>query len=225
MARLFTSFSKRGIPYTRMDKRLNSPSLTPSQEQILRFIKERCEQAGGTPSYREIQEHFGYRAVGTVQDHVQALIKKGKLERLSAKGRRARSLVPVGASHEGIKRISIFGEIAAGEARDAEQVELGSLVILEGLAQDPCFALRVVGDSMIEAGIFEGDHLIVERGARIASGDIVVALLNGETTVKRYSVQRGKTFLLPANRRLKPIPVHGERFEIQGKVVGLQRKL
>ena len=199
--------------------------LTNSQDQIWRFIKERCEQGAGAPSYREIQAHFGYRAIGTVQDHVRALIKKGVLERVPSSTRRARSLIPTGLSLEGVKRISVFGEIAAGHARDAEQVELGTLIVSETAAKDPCFALRVVGDSMIEAGIFEGDHLIVERGARIAHGDIVVALLGGETTVKRYSVQNGKVFLVPANRRLRPIPVEGERFEIQGKVVGLQRKL
>jgi len=199
--------------------------LTEPQSEILRFIKDQVALAGSSPSYREIQEHFGYKAVGTVQDHIKALLKKGALQKMpTSRGRRARGLVPAGKVVNGVRRIPIYGEIAAGSARDANQLEMGSLLISEQVAQDPSFALRVVGDSMIDAGIFEGDFLIVERRAVISSGDIVVALLNGETTVKRYVEEGEQILLVPANRRLSPIRVEG-RFEIQGKVVGLQRRL
>lgn len=197
-------------------------NLTESQALVLRFIQERLRENGVAPSYREIQEHFGYKAVGTVQDHVRALVKKGALE--PGRGK-ARALLPASHRVEGTKRIPIYGEIAAGTTRDAPQVELGALVVSESTASDPCFALRVVGDSMIDVGIFEGDFLIVERGARVRNGDIVVALLDGETTVKRYAEMRDGVYLVPENKRLRPIKVLGRDFHVQGKVVGLQRKL
>jgi repressor LexA len=199
--------------------------LTESQMQVLRFIQKCLDERGTAPSYREIQEHFGYKAVGTVQDHVKALMRKGWLEKPSAReGRRARGLLPRDHARAAVTRVPIYGEIAAGSARDAPQIELGTLVVGEGELREPCFALRVVGDSMIEAGILEGDFLLVERGARIRSGDIVVALLNGETTVKRYLVKEGGIYLVPENRRLQPIRVMDGQFEIQGKVVGLRRQ-
>ena len=191
----------------------------------MRFIQKRLDDSGSAPSYREIQEHFGYGAIGTVQDHVKALIRKNWLEKPDAKaGRKARSLMPSGHSREGVKRIPIYGEIAAGTLREASQVELGTLVIGDEAVKDPSFALRVVGNSMIDVGILEGDYLLVERGARIRSGDIVVALLNGETTVKRYEVKSGGIFLVPENKTMQPIRVIDGQFEIQGKVVGLQRR-
>lgn len=199
---------------------------TESQAEVLKFIKLRYEQTGVSPSFREIQAHFGYKAVGTVQDHVKGLLEKGALERSeSGAGRRARGLIPRGFKAEATRRLPIYGEIAAGPTRDSAQLELGSLVVSGDFAKDHCFALRVVGDSMVEAGIFEGDHLVVDRSVRVRSGDIVVALLNGETTVKRYVQKTDGTYLVPENARFKPIRVEGMSLEIQGKVVGLQRKL
>jgi repressor LexA len=199
-------------------------SLTDPQAAILGFIRERC-RAGSSPSFREIQHHFGYKAVGTVQDHVRALVRKGHLEPSAGPGRRARSLVPSGRRPVPARELPIFGEIAAGSARDSVQLEIGSLLVAPDAVREPAFALRVVGNSMIGVGIFEGDFLIVERTPVAKSGDIVVALLNGETTVKRYQEKRGEIFLVPENPAMKPIPVTGESFSIQGRVVGLQRRL
>lgn len=201
--------------------------LTSPQQQVLRFIKDQYELLGVSPSYREIQHHLGYQAIGTVQDHVKALIKKGCLERASLPaGRNARTLVPRGYKPERTARIPIFGEIAAGGTRDSAQVELGTMFVADSFARDSCFALRVVGNSMIDAGIFEGDYLIVDGGATVADGDIVVALLNKETTVKRLQKKDGEILLIPENRLMEPIAVRGnDHFEIQGKVIGLQRKL
>jgi repressor LexA len=200
--------------------------LTTTQSEILAFIRERCVESGMAPTLREIQKHFGYKAIGTVQDHLKALLKKGFLENAGAKKdrRQARGLIPMGLRAGGTKRIPIYGEIAAGSTREADQLELGTLKIASEDARDPCFALRVVGDSMIEVGILEGDVLIVERNATVKSGDIVAALLNGETTVKRYLKREGEIFLVPENKKMKPIPVTTEDFKVQGRVVGLQRK-
>jgi repressor LexA len=212
----------RSRPERRSEKNSGkNPPLTPSQQQVLDYIRECCRVQGAPPSYREIQQHLGYKAVGTVQDHVRALRTKGYLEERG--DRRARGLVPAGLVVQGTKRIPIYGEIAAGGPREAPQIELGTAVITDDVP-DPCFALRVVGDSMVDAGIFEGDLLIVEAKAKIKSGDIVVALLNGETTVKRYVEKPEGIFLVPENRHLSPIATAGGRLELQGKVVGLQRR-
>lgn len=200
-------------------------SLTKAQAEVLAFIEERLRDTGVSPSYREIQVHFGYRAIGSVQDHVQALMKKGALERPKTKeGRSARGLLPKGHLNSRGKELTIYGEIAAGSTRETAQLDLGALVITPNFAKDPCFALRVTGNSMIDVGIFEGDFLIVEKTNRVRSGEIIVALLEGETTVKRYVKQEGKIHLVPENKTMQPICVMTERFEIQGRVVGLQRR-
>ena len=201
--------------------------LTESQKVVFDFIKSFIRSRSVPPSYREIQSHCGYKAVGTVQDHVRALIEKGYLEKaeLQGQGRVARALIPKGLMLTGVKKITVYGEIAAGGPRNSEQLELGEIVISEELVRGECFALRVVGDSMIDAGIFEGDHVIVHQEARIKEGDIIVALLEGETTVKKYSVKNGEIFLVPENKKMKPISTRGKTLEIQGRVVSLQRKM
>jgi len=199
--------------------------LTQNQAQLLEFIKTYSQENGFPPSYREIQRHFGYKAVGTVQDHVRALVQKGALQKsYGQNSKKARALIPSGPKPSSGKAIPIFGEIAAGGPRESIPTELGNLIIGDDLASGDCFALRVVGNSMIDIGIFEGDFVIVDRAQKIKNGDIIVALLDGETTVKRYRETKGKIFLIPENRTLKPIEVKTENFQIQGKVTGLQRK-
>jgi repressor LexA len=216
---------KSNGPFSRNDASdAAKPLLTEAQAQVLKFIKDRCRDTGISPSYREIQMHLGYKAIGTVQDHIKALRKKGMLAANDQK-RAARGLIPQGQRLEGVQAVSIYGEVAAGTAREVEQIPLGTLFVPENYTKASSFALRIAGNSMIEAGIFEGDYVIVERTTRVKEGDIIVALLDGETTVKRYSIRNGKIFLVPENRSMKPIPVESERFEIQGRVVGLQRKI
>jgi len=199
-------------------------ALTRSQAEVLAYIESHCETHGAPPSYREIQEHLGYKAVGTVQDHVKALVRKNRIEAPAKGGRRSRGLMPVGYRRVGTRRVPVYGEIAAGPLRETPQVELGAVIVADDLVKEPCFALRVVGDSMIEAGILENDYVIVQKGARVTSGDIVVALVGGETTVKRYREREGEVWLMPENPRHSPIRVTGEGW-VQGKVVGLQRRL
>ena len=200
-------------------------NLTATQKALLEFIQGFWEANAFAPSYREIQKHFGYKAVGTVQDHVEALIQKGALQKsYSSHSKKARALMPRGTQTIPGKRIPVFGEIAAGSPREALQTELGSLVIGEEMASRNSFALRVVGHSMVDIGIYEGDYVIVDPSLKIRSGDIVVALLDGETTVKRYLEKNGKIYLVPENKNLKPLEVQSDHFQIQGKVTGLQRK-
>ncbi len=206
----------------------STDSLTRAQSEILNFIRERLQKDGSAPSFREIQTHFGFKAVGTVQGHVAALRKKGKLEKVEnkSKGKGShRGLRPKGFKRLEAAIVPIYGEIAAGSARETDQLEMGELLVPQEISENPSFALKVVGNSMIDAGIFEGDLLVVEKNHSVHDGDIIVALLDGETTVKRYSKKGKQISLVPENRFMKPIPVTSQRFEIQGKVVGLQRKI
>ena len=210
-----------------VNRSILNKQLTESQQQVLDFIKDFFRANGSPPSYREIQSHFGYKAIGTVQDHVRALMLKGALEKNANKKnqRRARGLFPKGIRVEGVRRIPVYGEIAAGGPRSSEQLELGEVVIADDEIHGECFALRVVGESMIDIGIYEGDHLIVEMRNRAKHGEIVVALLDGETTVKRYSEKNGEIQLIPENKTMSAISTKSKKLEIQGRVVGLQRKI
>ncbi len=197
--------------------------LTPAQRDVYDYIKSCCGE-GRPPSYREIQAHLGYKAVGTVQDHVKALIKKGWLEKSGLKkSTQSRSLTPAGITQAKARTIPVYGEIAAGTTRDNPQIELGQIPIAADWSKGDCFALRVRGNSMIEVGIYEGDFVVVDKNTSVRSGDIVVALYHGETTVKRYEKRKDGQYLVPENATLKPVKVEGP-FELQGKVVGLQRK-
>lgn len=206
---------------------MENENLTAAQREVLDFIRERMATSGLPPTYREIQQHFGYKSIGSVQDHLKALKKKGALKEIARTKTRQRARGMLPSDHtppEELRQLSIYGEIAAGATRDSEQIELGKLTVPAHQAKGSAFALRVVGTSMIDAGILEGDVLIVEKEVRVKSGDIVVALVDGETTVKRYRVKNGVPWLIPENARMKPIPVEGRDFRIQGKVVGLQRR-
>lgn len=193
-------------------------TMTSLQRDILEFIKECCQQSG-PPSYREIQTHFGYQSVNTVQSHVKALMKKGFLE----KGPQRHGLNPKGFRPEKFRRIPIYGEIRAGSPTEAIQEEIGALMISQNLSKGTCFAVQVKGDSMVDAGILEGDYVIVDTKKEIKSGDIIVALVNGENTLKRLVKKDGKVLLVPENPKLRPISVKPEDLTIQGKVVALQR--
>lgn len=202
--------------------------LSESARDVLECIQRRYRERGVPPSFREIQKELGYRAVGAVQKHVKNLRERGLLESVPLAGSAAAktaSLLPAGAKFEVPKRIPVYGQVAAGSPTSAEQIELGSVFVPEGATKRPCFALRVRGDSMIDVGIFEGDHLIVEKTSQVGDGDIIVALLDGETTVKTYVANRQGTFLRPENKRLKPISIEGRDFTIQGRVISLQRDL
>lgn len=195
-------------------------SLTAKQAEILRLIEEEIAESGRPPSYREIAKHFGYDAVGTVQDHVRALIRKGYLtrERGIARG------IQLSLRSES-RDIPILGAVPAGKPIEAIHDASGSISIPSRLKGE-FYALRVRGESMIEAGILNGDLVIVRQQATADHGDIVVAMIDGEATVKTLEKKAGRVRLLPANPRFQPIELHpGAENVIQGKVVSLQRFL
>jgi repressor LexA len=199
------------------------PPLTSRQKQILDFILAHQRQTGVSPSLREIQLHFKLASPFGIQRHVAALIKKGALQRLAGK---ARGLVHP-AHHPGsaLVNIPVFGVIPAGLPTDAVQ-EADSQISVDAAslgvrANAKLFALRVRGDSMIGANIVENDVVfLTPREPRPL--DIVAALIDGESTLKRFLIQRGRAFLRAENPRY-PDLIPSNELTIQGVMVGLLR--
>jgi repressor LexA len=188
-------------------------SLTKKQQQVLVFIEQFAVKQGYPPTLTEIAGHFGI-TIGTVQDHVEALKRKGCLRQ---KPNTARGF----ALTRKVENIPIYGRVAAGNPIFATEN-------IEGYWQTPdsnpsdFFALRVVGDSMIEAGIMDGDTLKIRKQKTAEDKDIVVALIGDEATVKRFRKKYGAIFLEPANPKY-PVMKNIE-FEILGKIVELKRR-
>lgn len=201
-----------------------SEPLTERQQQVLDFIQAHQQEHGVAPALREIQKHFGFASPFAVQRHVDALTKKGALHRLAGK---ARGLIHAGhhPGHTPLLRIPLFGVIPAGLPTANEQ-EADSHISVDaatlGLRPDtPLFALRVRGDSMIDASIVEND-LVFLTPREPRPRDIVAALIDGESTLKRFLVQRGQAFLRAENPRY-PDLIPAMELTIQGVMVGLLR--
>jgi repressor LexA len=197
-------------------------SLTPPQQKLLTYILDSIRDAGRPPTVREICHAFGYRSTGTARDHLHALEIKGHLKKLPGK---SRGLVP--RNWPNILRaqfppMPILGRVPAGGPLLAEENIEGTLDLSEGFAGQKVFALKVHGDSMIEAGICEGDLVVVRAQNHAEPGEIVVALVDGESTVKQLTRRNGKLWLQPANLRYEPIPVEGDT-RVLGKVIGVIR--
>jgi len=200
--------------------------LTRRQREILGFIKTFTQRHSVPPTVREIggRFHFTPRAAF---DHLRALERKGHLRRRVTAGRSSRNLTLVERA-PATREVPVYGRIAAGEPLFAEQNLEGTLPVgVEWLASkgEEVFALKVHGDSMINAHIVEGDLVLVRRQQSAELGDIVVALLDNEATVKRFARQGEAIVLKPEHPTMAPILVRqGQKdFKILGKVVGLVR--
>ncbi len=203
-----------------------SSELTPRQEAVLGFINECIEARGYPPTLREIGEHMGISSTNGVNDHLKALERKGFLTRDDMK---SRALRPVGGSGQMIE-VPLLGRVAAGQpALATEYVE--DTVKVDRFFIGPSrevFALRVKGDSMIEDGIYDGDFIFVRKQINADPGQVVVAMIGEEATVKRYYPEGDRIRLQPANAAMAPIYVHRSQFrsvDIIGVVVGVYRKL
>jgi len=207
--------------------------LSPRQQQVLDFISRHIVSHGYPPTLREIGRAMGIKSTNAVTDHLRALERKGAIVRDRS---RSRSITIVGAERAGggeraaQARVPVLGRIAAGIPLLAEENIEGSLAVdrrfLAG--NGGRFALRVVGDSMIEAGIFDGDILLVRAQGVAPQGAIVVALIDNEATVKRFYREEGRIRLQPANREMSPIylsPDEGRETSIQGVVTAVFRQL
>jgi repressor LexA len=188
---------------------------------------------GYPPTLREIGEHMGIRSTNGVNDHLKALERKGYLVREELK---SRALRPVDAPESGARvrsmEIPILGRVAAGQPILADENVTNRISVdqffLHGNQPREVFGLVVHGESMIEDGIFDGDYVFVRRQANAERGEIVVAMIEGEVTCKRYYPEGDKIRLQPGNAVMQPIYVHrGDHraFELVGKVIGVYRSL
>jgi repressor LexA len=197
--------------------------LTPRQKNILDFIQAEQREKGLTPSTREIQRHFRFASQTSVMQYIAALERKGFLNRHA---RKARALVTP-AQKIRVTDIPIYGHIPAGMAALTEQDVQGHVSLdaasLNASGNGETFALRVRGDSMIGAHILDGDIAILENRKEVQNGDIVAALIDGETTLKRYVVERGRPYLRAENPQY-PDLVPARELLVQGVMVSLVRK-
>jgi len=209
--------------------------LTDRQREILEFITQSIRERGYPPTLREIGVQFGIRSTNGVNDHLRALEKKGHLLREDLKSRALRPVGPRGpvrtpSRDEDMVEVPLIGRVAAGAPLLAvENVEDTVKVDRFFIGQTKeVFALRVKGDSMIEDGIFDGDYIFVRKQLQAGRGDIVVAMINDEATVKRYYPEGDSIRFQPANSAMQPIMVRKRDWKsvnLIGIVVGVYRKM
>ena len=195
-------------------------ALTARQRQVLEFIESEGRGSGRPPTVREIAEHFGFRSPRAASDHLDALERKGWIERDRGSARGIRLPDPPGG-------IPIVGRVAAGHPILSSEYREGTLDFHNLFGIRDRFAVRVIGESMIGCGINDGDYVIVQRSSRIEDGQIALVYLDGEATVKR--VRRTPTgYRLEAeNPRFAPLEVDesSPEFQVGGPVVGVVRRL
>jgi repressor LexA len=204
--------------------------MTARQREVLGFIRSFTERHGAPPTVREIGERFGFTARAAF-DHLRALERKGMLQRRATDKRVSRTLVLAqrpGSRRSSAREVPVLGRIAAGAPIHAAQNLEGTIPVsadwLERKGED-VFALRVRGESMIEAHIVDGDLVLVRPQASAQPGDIVAALVDDEATVKRFARDGERVVLKPEHPTMKPIVVEPGRadFRILGKVLGVLR--
>lgn len=199
--------------------------LTGRQRDVLDFIRSEQGQRGLMPSNREIMRHFGFASPNAVTNHLRALERKGVLQR---SGNIARGIIlqdrPVPKRW---LEVPVFGTIPAGMPADQQQESDGCITVDMDTLRLPkgarVFALKVRGDSMINAGILSGDTVILEF-KEPRNGDVVAALIDGDTTLKRYLTQRGRPFLKAENPKY-PDLIPAQELVIQGVQIALFRVL
>lgn len=202
----------------------NGANLTERQKQIMNYIRDKIKSSGYPPSVREIGEAVGLRSSSTVHNHLVQLEEKGFLKKDPSK---PRAIIPVeladNISVSNTILLPLVGRVAAGIPILAEQnIEEYMPVPVDFIGSGEHFLLTVKGDSMIEAGIYDGDYLIVRKQYDARNGEIVVALIEEEATVKRYYKRDNEIELRPENSNMKPM--FFKDVQILGKITGLLRK-
>ena len=200
-------------------------ALTKRQKEILDYISGHIQSNGYAPTFEEIADTFGYTSLATVHEHVSNLERKGYIRKAY---NQSRSIELVEAQAvPGAVELPLMGQVAAGQPIEAIPEQESILVPPDLLRRrGNNYVLRVVGDSMIEEQIRDGDYIIVNSRSTAENGEMVVALVDGESaTVKKlYREGGGRIRLQPANERLKPMVYEADRVSVQGVVVGVIRR-
>ena len=198
--------------------------LTRRQKEMWDYLQEHIANHGYAPTLEEIGAHFGLSSLATVHKHLTNLETKGVITRkwnLS----RAIEIPPQQKVTESFE-LPLLGRVAAGAPIEAIETNDTLTVPAEFVPRSQAaFALRVKGESMVEEGILDGDYIVIEQRPTAESGETVVALINGEATVKKFFPERGgRVRLQPANSQMQPIIARGKDVEIRGVVVAVLRK-
>lgn len=209
----------------------NGEGLTPRQLRILTVIKESVQRNGYPPSMREIGEAAGLASPSSVRHQLTNLEQKGWIRRDSQKGRAMEIILPGEESPETnvvhaspSRNVPLVGRIAAGAPILAEQEVEDTFALPKQLVGDgELFMLKVVGDSMVDAAICDGDYVVIRSQNTCEQGEIVAAMIDGEATVKTFKKRDGHVWLLPANSSYAPIL--GDEATILGKVTAVLRSL
>lgn len=196
--------------------------LTERQKKVMEFLKSYVREHGYPPTIREIGKHFGF-TWPAARGYLAALEKKGLIRMNPFK---SRGIEILDLRKKDALEIPIAGRIRAGEPIIAiEDIESHILVDRSLFKDSNAFALRVKGDSMIEAGIFDGDYVVVSPQKEIANGETGVVLIGDEATVKRISIKGDSITLIPANQAMKPVSYRPGEVSVIGRVIGVIRKL
>ena len=194
-----------------------------TRERVFKFVRGRL-LAGLPPTVREVQEVFSFRSVQTAREHLETLVREGRLTQERGKSRGYR--LPVGPG-QGIPTILVplLGRVQAGSLTTAVEDLEGYVPIQSNRSPDELFGLRVRGESMSGIGILHGDVVVVRRQPTASSGDIVVALIGDEATVKRLRIRRKRVELQPENPAYDVIVPAPEELTLLGKVIEVRRFL
>ena len=196
---------------------------TARQKSVFNFIRKHILSKGFPPTVREVAGHFGFASPLSAQLHINALVKKGFIRKSPFK---QRTIEIPGLTLSEETKIPLLGRVRAGAPILAlEEIEDYISVDRDIFRIENGFALRVTGDSMIEAGIFEGDIALIEPGREPADREIVVALIGEEATIKRFFSEGAMVRLAPENSEMKPLVIRAEDVRIVGKVAGILRRL
>ena len=193
--------------------------LSPKQQQIYDYILDFTDEHGYCPSVREIAQAVDLKSPSTVHFHLKGLREAGLISQAEGK---TRAITITDGAHNRRDQVPLVGSVAAGSPILAEECVEDYLTFDTGGREGEYFALRVRGESMLNAGILPGDLVVVHRQPTAHNGEIVVALLGDEATVKRLSRRNGEVWLLPENERYQPID--GRQATLLGKVTAVVRQ-
>lgn len=195
--------------------------LSPKQQQIYDFILNFADEHGYPPSVREIAKAVDLRSPSTVHFHLKGLREAGLIEQAEGK---TRAITVTDGAHNRRNQVPLLGSVAAGSPILAEECIEDYLTFDTGGRVGEHFALRVRGESMLEAGILPGDVVVVHQEQQVRNGDIVVALFEDEATVKTFRRENGHIWLYPENSSPEYQPIDGEGCRILGRVVAVVRR-